>query len=79
MRLHGIVEWVAAIPDDRVAEAVEIGDVVAKVALVFLQRARLHVKDPQLGRFEAGQYDKIKSFLEDPESWSSSRATAVRR
>jgi hypothetical protein len=37
------------------------------------------VKDPQLGRFEAGQYDKIKSFLEDPESWSSSRATAVRR
>jgi orotate phosphoribosyltransferase len=28
----------------------------------------------RLGRFEAGQYDKIKSFLEDPESWSSSRA-----
>jgi orotate phosphoribosyltransferase len=33
----------------------------------------------QLGRFEAGQYDKIKSFLEDPESWSTARAAAVRR
>jgi orotate phosphoribosyltransferase len=33
----------------------------------------------KLGRFETGQYDKIKSFLADPESWSSSRAAAARR
>ena len=32
----------------------------------------------KLGRFEAGQYDKIKSFLEDPETWSSERAAARR-
>src|SRR6202030_2606215 len=25
----------------------------------------------KLGRFEPGQYEKIKSFLEDPESWSA--------
>ena len=31
-----------------------------------------------LGRFEPGQYDKIKSFLEDPETWSSERAAARR-
>jgi orotate phosphoribosyltransferase len=33
----------------------------------------------QLGRFEAGQYDKIKSFLADPETWSTERAAAARR
>jgi orotate phosphoribosyltransferase len=33
----------------------------------------------QLGRFEAGQYDKIKSFLEDPENWSSTRTTTARQ
>jgi orotate phosphoribosyltransferase len=32
----------------------------------------------KLGRFEAGQYDKIKSFLEDPETWSTTRAAARR-
>jgi orotate phosphoribosyltransferase len=32
----------------------------------------------QLGRFEAGQYDKIKSFLADPETWSTERAAARR-
>ncbi len=32
----------------------------------------------KLGRFEAGQYDKIKSFLEDPESWATKRAAARR-
>ena len=32
----------------------------------------------KLGRFEPGQYDKIKSFLEDPESWSTKRAAARR-
>jgi hypothetical protein len=29
-----------------------------------------------LGRFEAGQYDKIKAFLADPEAWSADRAAA---
>jgi orotate phosphoribosyltransferase len=33
----------------------------------------------QLGHFEAGQYEKIKSFLADPESWTSTRAAAARR
>ena len=32
----------------------------------------------KLGRFEAGQYDKIRSFLEDPETWSTARAAARR-
>jgi orotate phosphoribosyltransferase len=32
----------------------------------------------KLGRFEPGQYEKIKSFLEDPESWSASRTAAKR-
>jgi len=32
----------------------------------------------KLGRFEAGQYDKIKNFLEDPETWSTERAAARR-
>jgi len=31
-----------------------------------------------LGRFEAGQYDKIKAFLADPEAWSAERAAARR-
>ncbi|MGH7093388.1 MAG: orotate phosphoribosyltransferase, partial [Stellaceae bacterium] len=30
----------------------------------------------QLGRFEAGQYEKIKNFLADPETWSAERAKA---
>src|SRR5690348_423093 len=30
----------------------------------------------QLGRFEPGQYDKIKAFLADPEAWSADRAAA---
>jgi orotate phosphoribosyltransferase len=33
----------------------------------------------KLGRFEAGEYDKIRSFLADPEAWSSERAAALRR
>src|SRR5215471_5149051 len=33
----------------------------------------------KLGRFETGEYDKIKRFLADPEAWSSERAAALRR
>ncbi len=34
----------------------------------------------KLGRFEPGQYDKIRGFLEDPEAWSTTaRAAAVRQ
>ncbi|HZT89091.1 MAG TPA: orotate phosphoribosyltransferase [Stellaceae bacterium] len=29
-----------------------------------------------LGRFEPGQYDKVKSFLENPEAWSAQRSAA---
>ena len=32
----------------------------------------------KLGRFEPGQYEKVRSFLEDPENWSGRRATAAR-
>ena len=32
----------------------------------------------KMGRFEPGQYDKIRSFLEDPENWPAKRATAAR-
>ena len=31
-----------------------------------------------LGRFEPGQYEKVQSFLKDPNSWSKSRAAAAR-
>jgi orotate phosphoribosyltransferase len=31
----------------------------------------------KLGRFEAGQYDKVRSFLEDPENWPATRAAAA--
>jgi orotate phosphoribosyltransferase len=30
----------------------------------------------ELGRFEAGQYEKIRAFLADPEAWSADRAAA---
>ena len=30
----------------------------------------------KLGRFKAGEYDKIKSFLEDPENWPAKSTTA---
>ena len=30
----------------------------------------------RLGRFAPGQYDAVRSFLEDPEAWSKARATA---
>src|SRR5436305_1679118 len=32
----------------------------------------------RLGRFAPGQYDAVRSFLEDPEAWSKARATARR-
>jgi orotate phosphoribosyltransferase len=32
----------------------------------------------KLGRFQAGEYEKIRSFLSDPESWTTARATATR-
>ena len=32
----------------------------------------------KLGRFEPGQYEKVRSFLEDPENWSANRAAARR-
>jgi len=32
----------------------------------------------KMGRFEPGQYDKVQSFLHDPENWSEKRATAAR-
>ncbi|HYM71749.1 MAG TPA: orotate phosphoribosyltransferase [Stellaceae bacterium] len=32
----------------------------------------------KLGRFEAGQYEKIQSFLSDPENWSAAQAAARR-
>ena len=32
----------------------------------------------KLGRFEPGQYDKIRSFLENPEDWPAKRATVAR-
>src|SRR6202045_1351416 len=30
----------------------------------------------KMGRFEAGQYDKVRSFLEDPENWPTARVAA---
>ena len=33
----------------------------------------------KLGRFEAGQYEAVQSFLHDPEAWSTARATPTRR
>jgi len=32
----------------------------------------------KLGRFEPGQYEKVQSFLKDPESWPAARAAARR-
>jgi len=32
----------------------------------------------RLGRFEPGQYEKVESFLKDPEAWSTERAQARR-
>src|SRR5436305_5768277 len=32
----------------------------------------------RLGRFAPGQYESVKSFLEDPEAWSKARAAARR-
>jgi orotate phosphoribosyltransferase len=32
----------------------------------------------RLGRFAPGQYEAVRSFLEDPEAWSKARATARR-
>jgi len=32
----------------------------------------------KLGRFQAGEYEKIRSFLSDPESWTTARAAATR-
>jgi orotate phosphoribosyltransferase len=32
----------------------------------------------KMGRFEPGQYDKVQSFLHDPENWPEKRATAAR-
>src|SRR5580765_4189694 len=32
----------------------------------------------RLGRFQPGQYDAVRSFLEDPEAWSKARAAARR-
>ena len=31
----------------------------------------------KMGRFEAGQYDKVRSFLEDPENWPTNRTAAA--
>jgi|SRR5579859_1294048 len=33
----------------------------------------------KLGRFEPGQYDKVRSFLENPESWPAARTAAAAR
>src|SRR5215469_1978035 len=33
----------------------------------------------RLGHFKPGQYEAVKSFLEDPEAWSRARATGTRR
>ena len=33
----------------------------------------------KMGRFEPGQYDKIRSFLEDPENWPAKRSTTAAR
>jgi hypothetical protein len=33
----------------------------------------------KLGRFEPGQYDKVRSFLENPESWPAARTAAAVR
>jgi len=30
----------------------------------------------KMGRFQAGEYEKIKSFLENPEDWPAKRAAA---
>src|SRR5271155_4510130 len=32
----------------------------------------------KLGRFQAGEYEKIRNFLADPESWTTARAAAIR-
>jgi hypothetical protein len=32
----------------------------------------------RLGQFKPGQYEAVRSFLEDPEAWSKARATARR-
>jgi orotate phosphoribosyltransferase len=33
----------------------------------------------KLGRFEPGQYEKVRTFLEDPENWGAKRAVAAGR
>ena len=32
----------------------------------------------KMGRFEPGQYEKVQSFLQDPENWPEKRAAAAR-